>query len=258
MNGWDHLKSIKIFRKVCRVETRRVLNKFSGSRSKREYSWLFRMAINTKLTCLYSLPSLLGLLLWPKLCKKQRLKSLLLFFTSSEFPISNLVQQFNSYRFLIFLFNIFFFFPLKNPQGLLLIIFLIFCDLNSIFTSLTLLIALCLLFTYTMATSSSTPQNNKTASRPAPKRGQIKAGILRNLLKAVVSTSNPGAQGRNIGTEAGGSSASPTPPPSAYTSDGSPNITKPRSNIWVTTNMWIELTSLIASPILWIGFSSIS
>ncbi|KAK9940281.1 hypothetical protein M0R45_016949 [Rubus argutus] len=78
-----------------------------------------------------------------------------------------------------------------------------------------------------MATSSSTPQNNNTASRPAPKRGQIKAGILRNLLKAVVSMANPGAQGRNIGTEAGGSSGSPTPPPSAYTSDGSPNITKP-------------------------------
>ncbi|KAK9940276.1 hypothetical protein M0R45_016944 [Rubus argutus] len=75
-----------------------------------------------------------------------------------------------------------------------------------------------------MATSSSTPQKKETTSFSVPKRGKIKAQILENFVNAVVSIVKPGDQGRNMGTEAGGSSAPPTTPPNANNSNGSPNI----------------------------------
>ncbi|PRQ33798.1 hypothetical protein RchiOBHm_Chr5g0061631 [Rosa chinensis] len=75
-----------------------------------------------------------------------------------------------------------------------------------------------------MATASLTPQKKKTTALPPTKRGKIKARILRDLVKAVVSMVKPGDQGKKIATEVGGGSASPTPPLGGYNSYGSPNV----------------------------------
>ncbi|XP_023878039.1 uncharacterized protein LOC111990497 [Quercus suber] len=69
-----------------------------------------------------------------------------------------------------------------------------------------------------MASSSS-----KNTNFP-PKRGQIKAQIFGSLANSVVSAASKvgGAVGRMIGEVGSGrNSASSTPPPSAYNSDGS-------------------------------------
>ncbi|KAL6204721.1 hypothetical protein ACLB2K_021988 [Fragaria x ananassa] len=76
----------------------------------------------------------------------------------------------------------------------------------------------------TMAAACPTPQQKKTTRLPPPKRGKIKARILGNLVKAVVSIVKHGDQGKKMASEAGGGSAAPTPPPSGYNSYGSPNV----------------------------------
>ncbi|KAL6203129.1 hypothetical protein ACLB2K_026832 [Fragaria x ananassa] len=76
----------------------------------------------------------------------------------------------------------------------------------------------------TMAAACPTPQKKKTTRLSPPKRGKIKARILGNLVKAVVSMVKHGDQGKKMATEAGGGSAAPTQPPSGYNSYGSPNV----------------------------------
>ncbi|PRQ33796.1 hypothetical protein RchiOBHm_Chr5g0061611 [Rosa chinensis] len=71
-----------------------------------------------------------------------------------------------------------------------------------------------------MATASLTPQKKKTTGLPPTKRGKIKARILGNMFKAVVSM----FKRKKIAAEGGGGSASPTPPLSGYNSYGSPNV----------------------------------
>lgn len=70
-----------------------------------------------------------------------------------------------------------------------------------------------------MATASLTPKEKKNTSFP-PRRGLIKRQIFAKLVKVVVNkASKPGARGKNRAEDGGESSASQTPPPSAYNSD---------------------------------------
>ena len=72
-----------------------------------------------------------------------------------------------------------------------------------------------------MASSSS-----KNTNFP-PKRGQIKAQIFGSLANSVVAAASKvgGAVGRMIGEGGNGrNSASSTPPPSAYNSDGTSDL----------------------------------
>ncbi|KAL6275989.1 hypothetical protein ACE6H2_019590 [Prunus campanulata] len=70
-----------------------------------------------------------------------------------------------------------------------------------------------------MASASPAPKEKKNTRFP-PRRGLIKLQIFENLVKVVVNkASKPGAQGENRGEDSGESSASQTPPPSAYSSD---------------------------------------
>ncbi|CAK9172944.1 unnamed protein product, partial [Ilex paraguariensis] len=73
-----------------------------------------------------------------------------------------------------------------------------------------------------MATTSSNSPKRQTTN-PPPKRGQIKAQIFESLVGTVVSVASkvgeaPSRWGIDGGV--GGSSASASPPPSAYCSDG--------------------------------------
>ncbi|CAB4313199.1 unnamed protein product [Prunus armeniaca] len=70
-----------------------------------------------------------------------------------------------------------------------------------------------------MATASPVPKEKKNTRLP-PRRGLIMRQICEKLVKVVVNkASKPGAQGKNRGEDGGESSASQTPPPSAYSSD---------------------------------------
>lgn len=187
--------------------------------------FLFRISINKSSNpwLAHQPPSFLAFLLWNR--DQVSASSLFLLHLVLSCPYQILVQQFHKdFNFSYFLLK---FsspsFEISCPPLLLILLQLIFCNLHSKITSLTLL-ALCLLLTYSMSTTSSTPQRNETASFSVPKRGKIKAQIFGNLVKALVSVVKPGDQERNMGTEVGGSSAPPTAPPNAYNSDGSPNI----------------------------------
>lgn len=70
-----------------------------------------------------------------------------------------------------------------------------------------------------MATTSSTPLNNNKKSFP-PKRGQIKAQIFESLAAAVSSMASKAGEALGIIREGGGTSATASPAPSSYNSDG--------------------------------------
>ncbi|KAF3453976.1 hypothetical protein FNV43_RR04418 [Rhamnella rubrinervis] len=69
--------------------------------------------------------------------------------------------------------------------------------------------------------SSPSKTQKKEKRRVPPKRGQIKGQIFENLIKSVVSMVSKAGE---TGETSGGTSASATPPASAYNSDGNPSI----------------------------------